>query len=739
MAWDAAAALDGDDPDGPEAAPGGRRRRGRRPRRLRRRGQGLHPGARRHRLHLGARRPPLPAAGPRAAPAVRRRVAVAGGRGRAARWAGPGAASRLDLPDRGRGRPRPRSGRSSTRSRRSRPSEQRAPAGRRRATSCRTGRRRGAATPAPVEQLVIDQELRRARRPRAAPRRSARGRRRRSPPTARPSSRSAGCGPRCSARSPGASCSASRRPAPTWPSLTTPATRTDGGWLLNGQKVWTSMAAEADWGICLARTNPTAPKHLGITYFVVDMATPGIDIRPAAGDHRPGDVQRGVPRRRVRARRLRDRRGRRRLAAGPHHAGQRAGVDGQRLVVRRRDRGAARPGGRAHRRRALDAPTPCLLDELGGAGGRGALGRGARRCGPRPRSLPGAEPGPEASVRKLLGVEHDQRTQELGLPLLGPEGATTDGAAGSGRSASSPTAASPSPAAPARSSATSSASASSACPRDPEPRSADLMAELLPDQLRLMAEALPDEVGVHRRRRRTGTSPSREWEARLEPAGPLARRRRAWPRATGWRSTCRRRRARPFLAHATRPCTRPGRSRCRPAPAWSPASWPTCSPTPARSSRSPGATTRRTLARGPAGPARAAHGRDHRPRGGRRAWWRGTTPPTPTTRPSRCRVGGDDMADLMYTSGTTGRPKGVVVRHRNVAMVPNGLPRWSAPGWLHASPMFTFAGIASDLQPDEARACGCSTCPASTSTAGSTWSSSAARPPPSSCRPWPSC
>ncbi|MBX7431308.1 acyl-CoA dehydrogenase [Mycobacterium sp. Y57] len=62
--------------------------------------------------------------------------------------------------------------------------------------------------------------------------------------------------------------------------LRTKAVRTEGGWKLTGQKVWTSAAQQAHWGVCLARTDADAPKHKGITYFLIDMKSPGIVIRP---------------------------------------------------------------------------------------------------------------------------------------------------------------------------------------------------------------------------------------------------------------------------------------------------------------------------------------------------------------------------------------------------------------------------------------------------------------------------
>ena len=63
-------------------------------------------------------------------------------------------------------------------------------------------------------------------------------------------------------------------------SVSTRAETVEGGWTLNGQKVWTSYAQFADWGVCLARTDPDAPKQRGISYLVVDMRAEGVEVRP---------------------------------------------------------------------------------------------------------------------------------------------------------------------------------------------------------------------------------------------------------------------------------------------------------------------------------------------------------------------------------------------------------------------------------------------------------------------------
>jgi alkylation response protein AidB-like acyl-CoA dehydrogenase len=62
--------------------------------------------------------------------------------------------------------------------------------------------------------------------------------------------------------------------------LTTRAEQSDGAWIVNGQKVWNTSAAHADFGLLLARTDWDVPKHSGITYFVIPMRQPGVEVRP---------------------------------------------------------------------------------------------------------------------------------------------------------------------------------------------------------------------------------------------------------------------------------------------------------------------------------------------------------------------------------------------------------------------------------------------------------------------------
>ncbi len=212
--------------------------------------------------------------------------------------------------------------------------------------------------------------------------------------------------------------------------LRTRATRVEGGWSVTGQKVWTTMAREAQWGICLVRTDPDAPKHAGITYLIVDMTSPGIEIRPlkemtglemfnevfftdvfVPDDCVIGDVNGGWALARTTL-------GNERVSMGSGSSFG-GGVENLlRLINQQRGEGQCHD--------AQGGLDPIVADQLGAliAEAHAVATLGARTT---LRSVSGAKPGAEASVRKLLGVEHDQRVQAFGLSLLGPAGAMVDG------------------------------------------------------------------------------------------------------------------------------------------------------------------------------------------------------------------------------------------------------------------------------------------------------------------------
>jgi alkylation response protein AidB-like acyl-CoA dehydrogenase len=203
--------------------------------------------------------------------------------------------------------------------------------------------------------------------------------------------------------------------------LSTRAERDGDEWIMTGQKVWTTLAHIASYGLIIARTNPDVPKHKGITAFLVDMHAPGVDVRPlfqVTGEaefnecffnevripdtRRLGGVGEGWG---VSITTLMNER----VSIGGTVPPRSSGLIGEALKI-----------WKAHWATRTDAHALAVRSDVMRAWVRNEVGRltnwrasDLRRAG---------TPGPEGSVAKLAFAEENQRTSELCVNLMGSEG-----------------------------------------------------------------------------------------------------------------------------------------------------------------------------------------------------------------------------------------------------------------------------------------------------------------------------
>lgn len=198
-----------------------------------------------------------------------------------------------------------------------------------------------------------------------------------------------------------------------------------GDWVINGQKLWTSWAQYSDYGVIVARTDPTVPKHKGLTYFWVDMKAPGVTVRPvrlAGGDSHVNEVffdDVRIPD----SQRL-----------GPVGGG--FGVAMETLVIERYS--ATDPAG-------FGPPLTLLIEQVqkGELNGRKPIEDGRVRervartyavqnamAAIHKRALlsleAGLQPGPEGALHKLVSVRARQKLSEFAIDLQGVSGVRHD-------------------------------------------------------------------------------------------------------------------------------------------------------------------------------------------------------------------------------------------------------------------------------------------------------------------------
>jgi alkylation response protein AidB-like acyl-CoA dehydrogenase len=204
--------------------------------------------------------------------------------------------------------------------------------------------------------------------------------------------------------------------------LATRAVRDGDEWIVNGQKVWNTLAHLADWGMLVTRSNPDLPKHKGMTYFAIDMHSPGVEVRPLrqiTGEAEFNEVY------------LTDARVPDANRIGAEGEGWRASLTtlmNERSAIGAGSAGGAKPrrGGAANDAvsvwRSLDASerTGVRRDQLMRLWVRGEVGRltnlraaAAAKAG---------NPGPEMSVAKLEFAEFNKALYDFCIDLLGAAG-----------------------------------------------------------------------------------------------------------------------------------------------------------------------------------------------------------------------------------------------------------------------------------------------------------------------------
>jgi alkylation response protein AidB-like acyl-CoA dehydrogenase len=199
--------------------------------------------------------------------------------------------------------------------------------------------------------------------------------------------------------------------------LATSAVQDGSDWVINGQKVWTSLAHRARWGLLLARTNPDVAKHKGLSYFVIDMHGPGVETRPLrqlTGQAEFNEVY------------FTDAR-----IPDAHRLGAIGNGWNVAMTTLMNERSAL--GGSASRRGAgtiadavslwasrPDLQTPVLRDRLAQLWLRAEAQRLTSERSRAAATVGG--PGPEGSIGKLVGAELNQQIYQFCMDLLGPEG-----------------------------------------------------------------------------------------------------------------------------------------------------------------------------------------------------------------------------------------------------------------------------------------------------------------------------